>query len=123
MRAGFFAAVAAVAMGAAAIPVKAAEKSVVLAPATGQSFEVGSGKTVGYFLANDGRCELTLMVAPKGDLDEIKGAGQRVRFSVAPGQAGVFESPEGGALQFTCATGAKSMTVAPFQRVAYATKR
>lgn len=121
MRAAFLAAFTAVAMGGAALPVKAGAKgNVVLKPADGQSFEVGSGKAVGYFLAKNGACELTLMVAPIGDLDDVKGAGSRVRFTVAPGQTGAFESPEGGALQFSCAGDAKSLTVKPFQRVAFA---
>lgn len=120
MRAFFLAAAAALAMSVAA-PVYAGESGrVVLKPATGKSFEVGAEKTVGYFLAKDGQCELTLMVAPVGDVDEVKGAGTRVRFAVAPGQTGVFDSPEGKALQFSCARNAKTMTVEPFQRVAYA---
>lgn len=120
MRSGFFAAAAALSMGAAALPVKAAEGRVVLAPAKGQSFAVGGEKAVGYFLAKDGQCELTLTVAPAGDADAVKGAGQRLRFAVAPGSTGQFETAEGGALQFTCGSGAKSMSVAPFERVAYA---
>ena len=124
MRVGFFAAIAAVAMGAAALPVSSKDLGkVVLAPASGKSFVVGTEKTVGYFLAKDGQCALTLMVAPIGDFDSVKGAGARVQFAVAPGQTSVFESSEGGALQFTCEAGAKSMTVQPFQRVAFADRK
>ncbi len=124
MRAGLLAAITAIAMGAAALPVSSKDAGkVVLSPASGKSFQVGSEKAVGYFMAKDGQCELTLMVAPVGDFDSVKGAGSRVRFAVAPGRTGVFESSEGGALQFTCEIGAKSMTVQPFQRVAYADRK
>lgn len=123
MRAGFFAAATAIVLGAASLPVSARDARVVLQPAKGQSFDVGSDKAVGYFLAKDGQCELTLMVAPAGDGNSIQGAGSRVRFAVAPGKVGVFETPEGGALQFTCGTAAKSMSVEPFQRLAYADRK
>lgn len=123
MRAGFFAAATAIALGAAALPVSAKDARVVLKPAKGQSFDVGADKAVGYFLAKDGQCELTLMMAPAGDMDSVKGAGSRLRFAVAPGKTGVFESPEGGALQFTCESGAKAMSVEPFQRLAYADRK
>lgn len=123
MRASILAASAALALGLAA-PVHASGTGrVVLEPATGKSFQVGTEKTVGYFLAKDGHCELTLMVAPVGDIDEVKGAGTRVRFTVAPGRTGVLDSAEGPALQFSCAADAKTMTVEPFQRVAYAVRK
>ncbi|MCH9807818.1 MAG: hypothetical protein K0U74_08810 [Alphaproteobacteria bacterium] len=120
MRAFIIAATAAVAMSVAAPAIAGNAARVVLDPAKGQSFEVGTGKAVGYFLAKDGTCALTLMLAPKGDIDEVKGAGTRVRFDIAPGKTGAFESPEGGTLQFTCEAGAKQMTVKSFDRVAYA---
>lgn len=123
MRTGLFAAATAIALGAAALPVSAKDLSVTLSPASGKSFNVGADKAVGYFLAKDGQCELTLMVAPAGDMDSIKGAGSRVRFAVAPGNASVFETSEGGALQFTCESGAAKMSVQPFQRIAYADRK
>lgn len=123
MRGMIIAATAALAISAAAPVIAGDAGRVVLDPAEGRSFEVGAGKAVGYFMAKNGTCELTLMLAPKGDVDEVKGAGARVRFNVEPGQTGAFESPEGGALQFTCGVSAKSMTVQPFQRVAYALPR
>lgn len=124
MRAGLIAAATALLMGAAAMPVASKDiDRVVLSPASGKSFEVGDEKTVGYYLVKKGQCELTLMVAPVGDFDTIKGAGARFRFAVSPGRAGVFESPEGRALQFTCEAGAKSMTVQSFQRVAYTDRK
>ncbi|MBU1212131.1 MAG: hypothetical protein KJ587_12755 [Alphaproteobacteria bacterium] len=123
MRAFIIAATVAAAVGVSAIANAGDTARVVLEPAAGQSFEVGAGKAVGYFLAKEGQCELTLMVAPVGDIDDVKGAGARVRFDVAPGHTGVFESPEGGALQFTCEAGAKAMSVQPFQRVAFADRK
>lgn len=118
MRAFILAASAAAVLSLAA-PVSASElHSVVLKPAKGQSFEVGANKAVGYFLAKDGKCAVTLMVAPAGEKDDVKGAGTRVSFDVEPGATGAFEASEGQALQFACEAGAKTLTVKPFERVA-----
>ncbi len=123
MRASIIAVTAAIAMSVAAPVLAGNAARVVLDPAKGHSFDVGEGKAVGYFLAKGGQCELTLVLAPKGGIDEVKGAGTRVRFDVAPGKTGAFETPEGGALKFTCDADGKHMTVQSFNRLAYVTPK
>ncbi|MEQ8826022.1 MAG: hypothetical protein RIC14_16770 [Filomicrobium sp.] len=118
MRAIVFAAATAVAISLSA-PASAADlHNVVLKPGKGQSFKVGANTAVGYFLEKGGKCAVTLMVAPAGEIDTVKGAGSRVRFDVEPGATGAFEAAEGEALQLTCAADAKTLAIKPFQRVA-----
>jgi len=119
MRALILAASLAATLGAAAPAISGETGRVVLDPAKGHSLEIGSGKAVGYYLAKDGNCKLTLTFAPKGNTEGVKGAGTRVSFLVAPGDKGMVESPEGKSVMFFCERDAKHMSVVPFKRIAY----
>ncbi len=121
MRAKILAASLAASLAAAAPAIAQDTGRYVLDPAKGQSFDVGSGKAVGYYMIKDGYCKLTLTFAPKENANGVKGAGTRVSFVVAPGDNGLVESPEGKSVMFFCERDAKHMSVVPFKRIAYAT--
>lgn len=123
MRAFIIAASLAASLGAAAPAISGETGRVILGPAEGQSFEIGSGKAVGYYVAKNGNCKLTLTFAPKANAEGVKGAGTRVSFQVAPGDNGMVESPEGKSIMFFCERDAKHMSVVPFKRIAYATPK
>lgn len=106
-----------------AVPVNAESAPVlkVFAPAKGISLTVGPKRAIGYFIANKGHCDLTVMIADKYS-DEAPTASKPVRVNtvVVAGSATRIETLEGPALQFACAEGAMTMSVQPVERIAYA---
>jgi hypothetical protein len=89
-------------------------------PQQGVSLHLGQKHAVGYFLTDNGVCQLTLVVG-----DEIKGdelpatVSARFRAAVESGKTARFDSGSGTELQFTCSPGAVAMTVEPLNQVAY----
>jgi hypothetical protein len=89
-------------------------------PMHGVSLHLQTKHAVGYYLAENDVCHLTLVVG-----DEIKDdvlpalAPARFRASVEAGQQARFDTGEGTELQFSCAPGATAMTVVPLRQVAY----
>jgi hypothetical protein len=106
-----------------AVPVYAdsAPSLKVFAPAKGISLTVGSKRAIGYFTANSGHCDLTLMIADAFS-DESASTSLPVRLNtlIQSGAATKFETQGGPSLQFVCAPGATTMTVQPVDRLAYA---
>jgi hypothetical protein len=98
----------------------AAQTAVNFKPEEGVSLHLGAKHAVGYFLTENGGCQLTLVVG-----DEIKGdelpttASARFRAAVDAGKAARFDTGSGTGLQFTCTPGAVAMTVEPLNQVAY----
>ncbi len=93
-------------------------------PARGLMLDVGSKHTVSYFTAEDGRCNLTVVVGEK--FDETAGnasVGARVRVSIERGKSAVIETAEGKSLQFSCAAYASRMSVNTLDVVAYSDPR
>lgn len=107
--------------GAAPVSADSAISSKVYAPAKGISLTVGPKRAIGYFTANNGHCDLTLMIAD-GYLDEGQPTSKpvRVNTSILSGSATRVETFDGPALQFACAADAASMSVQPVARLAYA---
>ena len=107
-----------------AVPVSA-ESSVirlkVFAPLKGVTLDVGSKRAIGYYTANSGACELTLMIAD-AYRDDGSAATQpvRVKTTVGSGTSARVDTQDGPSLQFACAPGASTMTVQPIDRLAYA---
>ncbi len=98
----------------------AVAESVSFKPNQGVSLHLGPKHAVGYFLTDDGVCQLTLVVG-----DEIKGdelpatASARFRAAIEAGKHARFDTGSGTELQFSCAPGAVAMTVEPLDQVAY----
>jgi hypothetical protein len=106
-----------------AVPVHAESAPVlkVFAPAKGISLTVGPKRAIGYFTANKGHCDLTLMIADAySDDRDPTSKPVRVNTAVAAGGETRIETLEGPALQFACAEGATTMSVQPVDRMAYA---
>ena len=98
----------------------AAQSTVNVKPNQGVSLHLGAKHAVGYFLADNGVCQLTLVVG-----DEIKGdelpatVSARFRATVEAGKTARFDTGSGTELRFTCSPGAVAMTVEPLKQVAY----
>ncbi|MGQ0456973.1 MAG: hypothetical protein ACT4OU_07915 [Hyphomicrobium sp.] len=106
--------------GAVPVNAESAPSLKVFAPAKGISLTVGPKRAIGYFTANNGHCDLTMMIAD-GFSDESRAVSTPVRFStvIQSGSATRFETQGGPSLQFVCAPGATTMTVQPLERLAY----
>ena len=95
----------------------------VVKPKAGLSFPVGSKQAVGYFLAERGGCDLTLLVGEAGDAaSDAKKGGSAARFStlVAAGRTARIDTADGPSVEFFCSTGASFLTTRVIDRVAYA---
>ncbi len=89
-------------------------------PAHGLMLDVGSKHTVSYFLADDSKCNLTLMIGEKAnDEGDNSSVGARVNVAVEAGKSARVETAEGKSLEFACASGASAMSVRALDVVAY----
>ena len=89
-------------------------------PARGVMIDVGSKHTVSYFLADGGKCNLTVMVGEKADENgDHASVGARLKVSIDSGKSAVIETAEGKSLEFSCASGASSMSVRTLDVVAH----
>ena len=89
-------------------------------PLHGISVHVGSKHAVGYYQANDGVCELTLVVGEEPKAEEVLvQTPSRFRASIEAGQHARFDTGEGKELAFFCAPAAAAMSVETMQQTAY----
>jgi hypothetical protein len=96
----------------------------VVKPKAGLSFPVGSKQAVGYFLAERGGCDLTLLIGDAGEAaSEAAKGGTASRFStlVAAGRTARIDTADGPSVEFFCSTGASFLTTRVYERVAYTT--
>jgi hypothetical protein len=94
----------------------------VVKPKAGLSFPVGSKQAVGYFLAERGGCDLTLLIGDAGEAaSEAAKGGSASRFStlVAAGRTARIDTADGPSVEFFCSTGASFLTTRVFDRIAY----
>jgi hypothetical protein len=103
----------------------AAEDTVNFKPLQGVSLHLGSKHAVGYFVADRGTCQLTLVVG-----DEIRDentlpttASARFRAAVDAGRTARLDTGSGTELQFTCGPAATAMSVMPLRQVAYTARK
>jgi hypothetical protein len=85
---------------------------------------VGSKEAVGYFLAERGGCDLTLLIGDAGEAaSEAAKGGTASRFStlVAAGRTARIDTADGPSVEFFCSTGASFLTTRVYERVAYTT--
>ena len=89
-------------------------------PLHGISLHVGSKHAVGYYQANAGVCELTLVVGEEPKAEEILfQTPTRFRASIEAGQHARFDTGEGKELAFYCGPAAAAMSVETMQQTAY----
>jgi hypothetical protein len=89
------------------------------------SFDVGRKHVLSYFLKKGGQCDLTMMVtnrpdeAPEGDDIPTLSTAQ-FKAQITGGKAALFgfDTTEGRALEYACATGAQAMSVREVYAVA-----
>lgn len=99
----------------------AAEPSsrVTMKPLHGVSFDLGSERAVGYFLAENDACKLVLTIADEPDWDAEPGfTSTRFEALVAARKTTRFNSAEGKALEFACEAGAVAMNVTHLEKIA-----
>jgi hypothetical protein len=89
-------------------------------PLHGISVHVGSKHAVGYYQAEGGVCELTLVVGEEPGAEEVLAVTPaRFRASVKAGQHVRFDTGEGKELAFYCGPTATAMSVETMQQTAY----
>jgi hypothetical protein len=76
------------------------------------SYELGSKRMSGYFVAQDATCLVTLMISETGDPEQTQPLSTaRVRLQLHPGQMAGLDSEEGRSLNFTCGDNAAVLLV------------
>jgi hypothetical protein len=82
------------------------------APIKSIRYDFGSKSTSGYFVEQDARCVVMLMVYEKRDPDtDSSSTATRVRLVLNPGQTAGLDSEEGRSLNLTCGEGATALLV------------
>jgi hypothetical protein len=80
--------------------------------AQAMSYELGSKRAIGYFVSQNGQCQVTLMVAEAVDPEEGRAtSAARISVSMVPGQSATLDSEEGSSMVLTCGSGAETMKV------------
>ncbi len=109
-------------LASASVAADVALQSSALRPYTGLSMEVGGKRAVGYYVAEAGSCKVTLVVGEANpDVAPATTAGIPARFTatINAGSTARIDTGSGPSLEFTCQSGAQSMTARVVQRVAY----
>lgn len=111
---------AALAVAHGAKPAEAgSSKELRVGPLKAINLDVGVKRAIGYYLANDGNCDLTVLLAD--GINEGMGSvpsASRVSVRVSGGTSAQVDSIDGSAMSFACAAGANDMTVRVFERIA-----
>jgi hypothetical protein len=110
--------------GAGAVQAADAASTLTMKPLHGVSFAVGTKRAVGYFLSNNGRCELvlTLADAPKWD-EPPQLTATRFETTILAGGAARYNSSAGQAIEFACEALGQSMRVNAVEQVAASAAR
>jgi hypothetical protein len=89
-------------------------------PNQGISLDIGTKRGASYFLNETGTCKLIVMVAEALVGDDVP-TQPATRFEVAlePGKTGRVDTAEGRSLEFTCAPGARSMSLRAIDQIVY----
>lgn len=93
-------------------------------PLQGVSLHMGTKHAVGYYVADSGVCQLTLVVGDEIQEDALPVTGSaRFRAAVGAGKTARIDTGNGRELEFRCAPGATAMTVETLKQVAYTSPR
>ncbi len=110
---------AALAVAHGAVPVRAeGSKELRVAPLKVINLDIGAKHAIGYYLADNGSCNLTVLLSDVNYLDGTTPSASRVNVNVAAGTSAKVDTIDGTTMQFTCSTGAGDMTVKTFARYA-----
>jgi hypothetical protein len=103
-----------------AVPVRAGGSAELrVAPLKAINLDVGAKHAIGYYLAEQGNCNLTVLLTDVSyDGDGTTPSATRVNVNVAAGTSAKVDMIDGTTMQFTCAAGASDMTVKTFARYA-----
>lgn len=83
------------------------------------NLDVGVKRAIGYYLANGGNCDLTVLLADGvTESNGLAASASRVSVKVSGGTSAQVDTIDGTALSFACSAGANDMTVRVFERVA-----
>lgn len=90
-------------------------------PLQGVSLHMGTKHAVGYFVAENDVCQLTLVVGDEIREDDVlpKTGSARFRAAVGSGKTARIDTGSGTELEFKCAPGATAMSVSTLKQVAY----
>lgn len=95
-------------------------KRVVL-QARGAAMNVGTQHIVSYFTADNGVCNVTMLIGNAANEDgEGASVGTRVSFAVPGGKSARADTAAGKSLEISCAAAASTMSIRPVDRLAYA---
>ena len=101
--------VAAMSTGMASARMPGAE---VFKPTQGMTYTLGSKRAIGYFVNQDGVCQLTLMIAEAVDPDLAQPpSAARMTVSMMPGQSMALGSAEGESMVATCGADGKTIEI------------
>ncbi len=107
--------VAAPAMTAAA----GSAKELRITPLKAINVDVGVKRAIGYYLADNGNCNLTVLLSDAFYEGEgMTPSASRVNFKVAGGTSAQVDTIDGTGMSFACSAGASDMTVRIFERIA-----
>jgi hypothetical protein len=81
-------------------------------PTEGMTYQLGSKRAIGYFVNNDGNCQVTLMIAEAVDPDLAQPpSAARMSVGMLPGQSIALGSAEGESMIATCGTGGETLEI------------
>jgi len=76
------------------------------------SHDLGSKAAIGYFVREDGACQVVMMIGEKTDAEAASTfSAARLRLALLPGQRAGVDSEEGRSIDLTCGAGADTLTV------------
>jgi hypothetical protein len=97
-----------------------AVKPVIIKPLQAFNLEIGAKRALGYFLSEDGKCDLTVMLSDIAYQDDgILPTASRVGFKVAAGTSAQVDTVDGQAIAFQCSNRADRMALSVFERLAF----
>jgi hypothetical protein len=117
--ASVFAFAALAATGSAMTAAADSAKELRVTPLKAINLDVGVKRAIGYYLADNGNCNLTVLLSDVF----LEGEGttpsaSRVSVKVAGGTSAQVDTIDGTGMSFTCSARANDMTVRVFERIA-----
>lgn len=92
----------------------------MIRPGAGLSFEVGNSHVMTYFVADQGVCNLTMVVGTIPGEDAMpNSAGTRFNMAISGGRRAQIDTPQGKSVEFTCAPGATMVSMRKLDTLAY----
>ncbi len=110
----------ALAIAHGAVPARAdGAKELRVGPLKVINLDVGAKRAIGYYLAEQGNCNLTVLLSDVFYEGEgTTPSATRVKVNVGGGTSAEVDTIDGTTMAFTCAASASDMTVRVFERIA-----